>query len=93
MTRVCKHEYQLQPRPDIFSAGCADHRPQQAGLDIENQCSIVAVERAGEMVMDFPPEFRLEDSDEVYVCGTIDALSRFYDNYQQAEQSRVTAPI
>ena len=43
----------------------AGHHPLQADLDAENQCSIVAVERAGEMVMDFPQEFRLEPGDDI----------------------------
>jgi Trk K+ transport system NAD-binding subunit len=60
---------------------------------MSDDCSIVAVERAGEMVMDFPQEFRLEPGDEIHVCGTIEALNRFYDNYQQGEQPLVTAPV
>ena len=75
------------------AAQFAGYHPLRAELDVENQCSIVAVERAGEMVMDFPPEFRLEDADQIYVCGTIEALNRFYDNYQQGEQPLVTAPV
>ena len=75
------------------AAQFAGYHPLQADLDAENQCSIVAVERAGEVVMDFPREFRLEQGDEIYVCGTIEALNRFYDNNQQGEQPMVTAPV
>jgi len=47
----------------------------------------------GEVVMEFPTEFRLEEDDEIYLCGTIEALNRFFDNYPQGEQSLVTAPV
>jgi len=80
----------LVKRPAAQFAG---QHPQQARLDEENQCSVVAVERNGEVVMEFPTEFRLEQNDEIYVCGTIEALNRFYDNYQQGGQSLVTAPV
>ncbi|MDH3763869.1 MAG: hypothetical protein OEU50_23065 [Gammaproteobacteria bacterium] len=43
--------------------------------------------------MDLPPAFRLGDTDQIYVCGTIEASNRFYDIYQQGEQSLVTAPV
>ena len=80
----------LVKRPAAQFAG---RHPLQAELDEENQCSVVAVEREGEIIMEFPPEFRLAEADEIYVCGTIEALNRFYDNYQQVEQSLVIAPV
>lgn len=80
----------LVKRPAAQFAG---QHPQRAKLDEENQCSVVAVERKDEVVMEFPTEFRLEEDDEIYLCGTIEALNRFFDNYPQGEQSLVTAPV
>jgi len=38
------------------------------------------VERDGEIIQDFAPGFTLADDDEIYVCGSIDALNRFYES-------------
>ena len=43
-------------------------------------CSVVAVERAGEVIMDIPPSFILTEADAVYVCGPVDAFNSFYDD-------------
>ena len=47
-------------------------------------CSIVAVERQGEVVMDFPPGFALTDADAIYVCGTLDAFNGFKQSFALA---------
>ena len=43
----------------------------------------MAVERNGEIIMDLPSTFVLAADDDIYVCGTVDALNRFYDSFQQ----------
>ncbi len=41
--------------------------------------------------MDFGTGFALAADDDIYVCGTVDALNRFYDSFQQGEQ--LPAPV
>ena len=52
---------------------------------------LVAVEGNGEVIMDLPPSFILDEKDYIYVCGTVDALNRFYDAYQQGESTTKAA--
>jgi Trk K+ transport system NAD-binding subunit len=44
-------------------------------------CQIVAVERAGEIVVEFSAEFELERDDCVYVSGTPDMIDRYYEAF------------
>ncbi len=69
------------------AAQLAGHHPLEGGIDESNQCSIVAVERDDVIVMAFPPEFVLAENDDIYVCGTVDALNRFYESFLQGDSS------
>jgi Trk K+ transport system NAD-binding subunit len=40
-------------------------------------CSVVAVDRGGEMPTTFPADFRLRDSDDLFVCGTNAGVAKF----------------
>ena len=41
--------------------------------------------------MDIPSDFVLVATDDIYVCGTGEALNRFYDSFQQGEPPLVAA--
>jgi Kef-type K+ transport system membrane component KefB/Trk K+ transport system NAD-binding subunit len=69
----------------------AGRHPFESGIDDTHQCRIVAVERAGEVMQEFAPDFVLDAHDEIYVCGTVEALNRFYDSYQQDEAPQPAA--
>ena len=47
-------------------------------------CSIVAVERGDEVLVELDGEFTLESGDAVYVCGTQDAVSQYYEVFPGA---------
>jgi K+/H+ antiporter YhaU regulatory subunit KhtT len=40
-------------------------------------CSVVAVERGDEVLVDLGPDFRFQPDDAVYVCGSAEAVRRF----------------
>jgi Kef-type K+ transport system membrane component KefB/Trk K+ transport system NAD-binding subunit len=69
----------------------AGYHPQDIAICADNQCTVVAVERNGEVIMDLPPSLILGENDAIYVCGTVDALNRFYDAYQQGESTALAA--
>jgi len=75
------------------AAQLAGHHPFESSIDESRQCRIVAVERDGEIIMDISPTFVLSANDDIYVCGTVDALNRFYDSFQQGESHMVPAAI
>ena len=65
------------------AAMLAGRHPAVSAIDPGDQCRIVAVERGGEVIMHFPPQFELLESDDIYVCGTVDALNRFLDSFDE----------
>jgi len=46
-------------------------------------CTIVAVERGGEVILDFDDIFEIRAGDAVYLCGTSDAFERFYEAFPE----------
>jgi Trk K+ transport system NAD-binding subunit len=50
-----------------------------AELDVRQRtgCSVVAVERDDQVVVEFAPEFRVEETDSVYICGSAAAARRY----------------
>ena len=70
----------------------AGHHPFESRIDETRQCRIVAVERDGEVILDFAADFVLAENDDIYVCGTVAALNRFYDSFQQDEPAPRLAP-
>ena len=73
------------------AAQLAGHHPFESGIDESRQCRIVAVERDGKIIIDVPTTFVLAENDDIYVCGTVDALNQFYDSFQQGEPPMVPA--
>ncbi len=57
-----------------------------ADLDVRQRtgCSVVAVERSDELVVEFGPEFRFEAGDAVYVCGSSEATRLYTETFPQA---------
>ena len=62
----------------------AGSHPLKAQIRERSGCSVVAVERGGEIVMDIPPSFVLEGSDALYICGTTRAFERFYEAFAES---------
>ena len=61
--------------------GLAGRHPSELEIRERTGASVVAVERAEEMVVEFDPEFRFEEDDTVYICGPADAVSRFKEEF------------
>ena len=57
------------------------HNPFTARIRERTGCSIVAIERAGEILMDTPPDFALADDDALYLCGTAAAFNSYYEEF------------
>ncbi|MBD03951.1 MAG: hypothetical protein CME24_06350 [Gemmatimonadetes bacterium] len=73
-----------QPRIKLLKippGGLEGSSPVEAQIRERTGCSVVAVERAGEIVMDIAPTFTLSNEDAMYLCGTADAFNRLFDQY------------
>ena len=62
----------------------AGQHPHDPSICDGTGCAIVAVERAGEIIMDVSPEFILTGTDAVYVCGRVDAFNGFNEEFAAA---------
>ncbi len=56
--------------------------PWRAGVRERTGAAVVAVERPSGVFVEFEPEFRVEGSDVVFVCGTLETLERYTREYQ-----------
>ena len=59
-------------------------RPLEARIRERTGCSVVAVERGGEVQLDIPTTFSLSDADALYVCGTPAAFNLLYEQFPEA---------
>jgi Trk K+ transport system NAD-binding subunit len=61
--------------------GLAGRHPAELGIRERTGCSVVAVERGDEVLVEFGPEFRFRDDDALYVCGSHGAVRRFTETF------------
>jgi Kef-type K+ transport system membrane component KefB/Trk K+ transport system NAD-binding subunit len=55
--------------------------PHKSRILERTGCTIIAVERQGEVIMNFPDTFTLLEADSLYVCGMVDAFDRLYEEF------------
>jgi Trk K+ transport system NAD-binding subunit len=62
----------------------AGREPWDSDMRERTGCSVVAVERGEEVITDYGDDFRFEDGDALYVCGSNAAIRRFKEAYAEA---------
>jgi Trk K+ transport system NAD-binding subunit len=68
----------------IAPDGLAGRHPSGLGIRERTGCSVVAVERGDEVVVEFGPDFRFQPADAVYICGSGNAVRRFQETFRRA---------
>jgi Trk K+ transport system NAD-binding subunit len=63
----------------------AGRHPSELRIRGRTGCSVVAVERGDEVLVDFGPDFRFQPDDTVYVCGSSSAVQRFAEVFRLPE--------
>jgi Trk K+ transport system NAD-binding subunit len=79
-----KESVTVDPELRVFkvnAAGLEHYHPKQPNLRDRTGCTIVAVERGEELLVEFTNEFRLNPTDAVYLCGSAEAERRYYDQF------------
>jgi Trk K+ transport system NAD-binding subunit len=74
----------LQPRIKLVrvrTGSFEGKHPFAARIRERTRCSVVAVARGDQVLMDFPPSFALAPGDQLYICGTPDAVRLFYEKF------------
>ncbi|NKB70118.1 MAG: hypothetical protein GKR89_23845 [Candidatus Latescibacteria bacterium] len=58
--------------------------PLAANIRERTGCTVVAIERGGQVITDIKPSFTLTAEDAVYICGTTAAIGRYYTEFPVA---------
>lgn len=77
----------LQPRIKLVrvcAGPLAGRNPLKERIRERTGCTVVATERNGEVIMDFPASFRLTAEDAIYICGSAEAIGRFDEEFPAA---------
>jgi Trk K+ transport system NAD-binding subunit len=67
----------------IVPDGLAGRHPATLAIRERTGCSVVAVERGDDVLVEFPPEFRFKPDDAVYICGSGNAVRRFREVFRR----------
>ena len=67
----------------VSTRGLEKHHPKQTDLRDKTGCTVVAVERGEELLVEFAAEFKFAPNDAVYICGSAEAAQKFYQLFPQ----------
>ncbi|HYJ15125.1 MAG TPA: NAD-binding protein [Candidatus Limnocylindria bacterium] len=67
----------------VSTRGLENLHPRQNDLRERTGCTIVAVERGEELLVEFPTDFKFAANDAVYICGSAEATQKFYQLFPQ----------
>ena len=64
--------------------GLENRKPDELGIRAKTGCSVVAVERGDELLVEFRPDFRFQSGDAIYICGSAGETQKYGEVYPQA---------
>jgi Trk K+ transport system NAD-binding subunit len=67
----------------IVPDGLAGRHPAALAIRERTGCSVVAVERGEDVLVEFPAEFRFRPDDAIYICGSGGAVRRFREVFRR----------
>ncbi len=67
----------------VSTRGLEKYRPSDAEIRVKTGCTVVAVERGDELLVEFGEGFRFDSKDAVYLCGSAEAAQRYYQIFPQ----------
>jgi Trk K+ transport system NAD-binding subunit len=65
----------------VSSTGIEGRHPADLRIRETTGVSVVAVERDHDLLVDFDAEFRFENGDDVYICGSADATAQYLNRF------------
>jgi Trk K+ transport system NAD-binding subunit len=68
----------------IVPDGLAGRHPATLAIRERTGCSVVAVERGDDVLVEFPADFRFKPDDAIYICGSGNAVRRFREVFRRA---------
>ena len=67
----------------VSARGLAGRHLSQLGIREKTGCSVVAVERGNELLVEFGHEFRFAEADAIYICGSAETTQRYTEIFPQ----------
>jgi len=67
----------------VTARGLEGRRPRELGIHEKTGCSVVAVERGDDLLVEFGEEFRFQAGDAIYICGSSEATQKYSEVYPQ----------
>jgi K+/H+ antiporter YhaU regulatory subunit KhtT len=61
----------------VSARGVEHLHPADAAIREKTGCSVVAVERGEDLLVEFPNTFRVVGGDAIYICGSAEATQRY----------------
>jgi len=70
----------------VAPEGLLGHTLSESEVGRRTGCSVVAVERAGEVIVEVSDDFVPTPGDRVHLCGTEDAIERYYEVFPHSRE-------
>ncbi len=67
----------------VGARGLEHHHPKHSDLREQTGCTVVAVERGDELLVEFGADFAFRSGDAVYICGSAEAVQKFEQLFPQ----------
>ncbi len=67
----------------VSARGLEGRRPAELAIRETTGCSVVAVERDDDLLVEFGDEFRFEAGDAIFICGSSEATQKYSELYPQ----------
>jgi Trk K+ transport system NAD-binding subunit len=67
----------------VSTRGLEKYHPGQSDIRVKTGCTVVAIERGEQLLVEFTPDFHYEPDDAVYICGSAEAAQKFYELFPQ----------
>ena len=67
----------------VSTRGLETHHPKSNELREKTGCSVVAVGRGEELLVEFGEDFVIRPDDAIYLCGSATAVQKFYQLFPQ----------
>jgi Trk K+ transport system NAD-binding subunit len=67
----------------VSARGLEGSRPADLAIRERTGCSVVAVERGDDLLVEFGDEFRFQAGDAIFICGSGEATQKFSEVYPQ----------
>jgi K+/H+ antiporter YhaU regulatory subunit KhtT len=67
----------------VSTRGLEKYHPGDSDIRVKTGCTVVAVERGEELLVEFGRDFHFESGDFVYICGSAEAAQKYYEVFPQ----------